>query len=488
MIILRIDVDYPYQSRIKSMFYTALGIRFNEYLKNSKNIARMINKSSEDVKAYWFFTFKTLPDSELLELLDNKRHEIGLHIVNNPYKELKILEERTGKKINYYTIHGTTNLFARLIWRRWRHKVPYIPKIFSLKPFKFKALRLDKICYRYPTEMSMKIAEKSVRYDYVLFIHPIWLFRKGRINPRGPYYNILRKILNVDREMNTITIRKKLFFRIAKDKEEYIKDIAPMEEFLEKLRDRGVDIFTFIEREWVSKPSNLLKQWAVAEDNVALLHIESYESWFKKVGKKTRNMVRKAIRRGIKTKTIEPDDELAKGIWEIYNETPIRQGRYFLHYGIPLEKVRNISSPLSQNSIYIGAYLGDELVGFLQLIYGKDTASISQILSLQRHWDKAVNNTLISKAVEICVDMKIPWMIYARMGNHPSLDRFKRNNGFIRFQIRRYYIPLTRKGQFIIKLGLHRDLKDILPQKIKYLLIPIYNWLSRLRVKLFIKY
>lgn len=488
MIILRIDVDYPYQSRIKSMLYTALDIRFNGYLKNPKIIARMINKSSENVRAYWFFTFKTLPDSELLELLNNKRHEIGLHIVNNSYKELNVLEERTSKKINYYTIHGTTNLFARLIWRRWRYKVPYIPKNFPLKPFKFKALRLDKICYKYPTETSMKITEKSVKCGHVLFIHPIWLFQRGSINPRGPYYNILRKILNVDREMDTITIQKKHFFRVAKDKKEYLKDVAPGEEFLEKLRDMRVDIFTFIERGWVSKSSNPLKQWVVAEDNIALLHIESYESWFKKVGKKTRNMIRKAVKRGIKTEIVEPSEEFAKGIWKIYNETPIRQGRYYPHYGTPLEKVRNISSSHSQNLLYIGAYLGDELVGFLHLIYGKDTASISQILSLQRHWDKAVNNVLISKAVEICADMKIPWMIYARMGNHPSLDRFKRNNGFIRFQIRRYYISLTRKGKIAIKLRLHRDLKDILPQKVKYLLIPIYNWLSRLRVKLFIQY
>jgi hypothetical protein len=49
-----------------------------------------------------------------------------------------------------------------------------------------------------------------------------------------------------------------------------------------------------------------------------------------------------------------------------------------------------------------------------------------------------------------------------------------------------YYIPLTRKGRIAIKLGLHKEMKDALPQPIKYPLIPLYNWISRtgMRIKL----
>ena len=73
MIKLRIDVDYPYPSRLKSFLYTALNIRTSkDYLKNAKIIARMINESPKEVKAYWFFTPKTVPDRELLDMLDKK--------------------------------------------------------------------------------------------------------------------------------------------------------------------------------------------------------------------------------------------------------------------------------------------------------------------------------------------------------------------------------------------------------------------------------
>lgn len=129
LITLRIDVDYPYPSRLRSFLYTALGIGTSkEYLKNSKIVARMINESPQNIKAYWFFTPKTVPDKELSTLLDKERHEVALHIVNDPIDELKNLEDLTRRKIRYYTLHGTARLFARLMWRRWKSWTPRIPR------------------------------------------------------------------------------------------------------------------------------------------------------------------------------------------------------------------------------------------------------------------------------------------------------------------------------------------------------------------------
>ncbi|MGC8912286.1 MAG: hypothetical protein ACP5K8_09460, partial [Nitrososphaeria archaeon] len=100
-ITLRIDVDYPYSSRLKSFIYIALNLKPTRgYLRNPKIIARMVNESSKNVRAYWFFTPKTLPDTELLRLINNDRHEIALHIVNDPFEDLKLLEKVSGRKIN----------------------------------------------------------------------------------------------------------------------------------------------------------------------------------------------------------------------------------------------------------------------------------------------------------------------------------------------------------------------------------------------------
>lgn len=90
-----------------------------------------------------------------------------------------------------------------------------------------------------------------------------------------------------------------------------------------------------------------------------------------------------------------------------------------------------------------------------------------------------MNNALVAKAIEVCADRRVGWVMYGRMGNHPALDGFKQSNGFTRFQLARYYVPLTRKGRIAVKLGLHKEIKDMLPMAIKRQLFPIYNWVSR---------
>jgi len=485
MIRLRIDVDYSYPSRIKSFLFTGLNIKTDKnYLKNSKILARMINESTRNVKAYWFFTPNTIPDNELLTLLNGSKHEVALHVVNDPKRELEQLESATRRKIRYYTIHGTARLFARIMWKRWKTNSPPIPKDFPLQPFyQTSSSPLDRVCYEESTERAIKTAEDYIKNEKIIQIHPIWLFQRGMLNKRGPFYETLRRILEVDKEIETVAVRKKLFFKIANDINEYARDVIPTNDFIEKLGERGVDIFTFIERRWRNTISNPPHFWLGTDDNIALLQVTTFDEWWKNIGKKTRNMVRKAEKCGVKTEVVEPSEELAEGIWKIYNETPIRQERGFTHYEIPLQAVIN-GIRLSQNCIYVGAYFQEELVGFIQLVHGNDVALISQILSLQKHWDKAVNNALVAKAIEFCANKKIRWIMYGRMGNHPSLDKFKQSNGFPRFTVTRYYVPITKKGRIAAKMGLHREIKDILPQPVKYPLIPLYNWISRNKMRI----
>ena len=483
---LRMDVDYPYPSRPKSFLATVLNVKIGkDYLKNSKIIAKMINETPKKVKAYWFFTPYTIPDRELLELLHPCKHEVGLHIANNPQRELERLEKTTGRKVKYYTVHGTSRVLAKLMWRRnlWEKTVP-IPRNFQLKSFYyFPTIDLDWHCYASPLTEVAKMAKDSVARGEVLHVHPEWLFQRGKINCRGPYYAVLKNVLNVDRDLESITIRKNGFVEIASDKMEYEKDVIPTGELIGKLRDRGVDIFTFVERKWCSTTLGSVRGLIKIEDNIALLQVESYSEWWQNVGKKTRNMVRKAKKSGIKTQITEPSKEFAEGIWKIYNETPVRQKRGFPHYGISLKSVtRGVFS--ATNCTFIGAFFDNELVGFTKLVHGDRIERIAQILSLQGHIDKAVNNALIAKSVEICAKRHTKWLMYGRMGNHPSLDRFKQSNKFKEFRLHRFYMPITRKGRVAIKLKMHRELKDSLPQAIKSILFPVYNWASRSKMQI----
>ena len=162
MIKLRIDVDYPYPSRAKSFLYIALGIKkrkSKDYLKNAQVIAKMINESPKQVMAYWFFTPYTIPDKKLLDLLNPDRHEVALHVANDPYREWKILENETKRKVKYYTIHGTSRLFAQLLWgRKIGERQAKVPSDFPLKSFHdFTTISLDTVRYNL---VLMKLKKK----------------------------------------------------------------------------------------------------------------------------------------------------------------------------------------------------------------------------------------------------------------------------------------------------------------------------------------
>jgi hypothetical protein len=490
MIKLRIDVDYPYPSRVKSFLFVALRVKnrkSRDYLKNAFIITRMINESPREVRGYWFFTPYTIPNRELLDLLNPERHEISLHVANNPVEEWKVLEEKTKRKVTYYTIHGTQRIFARLLWgRKLNQSQANIPSDFPLTSFhNLTTMSLDRERYRLGFEKSVPSAEEWIEHDVVLSIHPEWLLEQNKKNQRGPFYDVLKTILKVDPEFDSLSVRKKLFFNIGHDTYEYQKNISPTSALIKKLVEQKVDIYTFLERTWCNPINNPLETWIRTEDNVGLLEIKNYDDWWHAIGKKTRNMVRRAEKSGIKVTVVEPSDKLAEGIWKIYNETPIRQARAFAHYGESIQTVtKNMYA--DKNNTFIGAYLDDVLVGFIQIVYGDQIAIVSNILSLQVHWDKSVNNALLAKAVEVCASKGERWLMYGRIGNHPSLDKFKENNGFAKVKIARYYIVLSKKGKLALRLGLYKELKDSLLNSeniLKDPIISITNWLSRTKVQ-----
>ena len=201
---LRIDVDYPYpSSRSRSFLCVALGIKrrdSKDYLKNAKIIAKMVNESSKQVKAYWFFTVYTIPDKELLSLLNPDRHEIALHVAKNVVKEWKVLEDKTNRKVKYYSIHGTSNLFSQLLWKRKPgQKQAKIPSDFSLKSFHdFTTTSLDRRIFQVGLDSVKEEAKNWIAQGTVISIHPEWLYARGEKNRRGPFYEALKIILGVD--------------------------------------------------------------------------------------------------------------------------------------------------------------------------------------------------------------------------------------------------------------------------------------------------
>ena len=76
-------------------------------------------------------------------------------------------------------------------------------------------------------------------------------------------------------------------------------------------------------------------------EEIAVLPIQSYEHWWKnQIKSRVRNQIRKAEKDGLMVKEVAYDDEFVKGMTAIFNESPVRQGRPFWHYGKSFETVK----------------------------------------------------------------------------------------------------------------------------------------------------
>ncbi len=53
-------------------------------------------------------------------------------------------------------------------------------------------------------------------------------------------------------------------------------------------------------------------------------------------------------------------------------------------------------------TLFLGAYFQDELIGFIRMTYADEGHQHRSNLSVIKHFDKRPNNALIAKAVEIC--------------------------------------------------------------------------------------
>jgi hypothetical protein len=249
--------------------------------------------------------------------------------------------------------------------------------------------------------------------------------------------------------------------------------------FITKLKGSHLraDLLTFAQRPPDVTPKyDYHWEW----DNWAVIPTARFEDWWESLPQVSRKNVRRAGRRGVIMKVIPFDDDLVKGVHRIYNSIQIRDGRLFWHYGQDIDSVRRNLATYLDRSEFIGAYLGEELIGFLKMVYVDDTATIFHIISMDEHYDKRPQNALIAKAAEVCEQKAISHLIYGKFiyGNkqRSSLVEFKRRNGFQQVNFPRYYIPLTVRGELFVRLRLYRGFSGLLPEPILYLALSCRDW------------
>jgi len=234
-----------------------------------------------------------------------------------------------------------------------------------------------------------------------------------------------------------------------------------------KASSARVDLFTFSHRlSEVERTFSYPVEW----DNFAVLPVTTFEDWWThQIGFKARNKAKQAEKKGVVVREVPFDAELVAGIWEIYNECPIRQRRRFPHFGKDVETVRREESTFVDSSIFIGAFFEDKLIGFVKLVPDETCtqAGLMNIVSMVRHRDKAPQNALVAEAVRACANRGIRYLVYSRFDygkrERDGLRDFKERNGFHRVDTPRYYVPLTAMGRTAFRMGLHHSITEHIP-------------------------
>jgi hypothetical protein len=271
--------------------------------------------------------------------------------------------------------------------------------------------------------------------------------------------------------------------QIDGDKFKFLEDPEPTLASLRQQRRRP-DIFTFMERLPHTAPRF---EYPMEWDNLAVLTIPSFDHWWTRtLGFKARNKAKQAAKKGVVVREVPFDDELVRGIHAIYNESPVRQGRRFPHFGRSLESVKQVSRTFPESSLFIGAYFEDTLIGFIKLLWDdtRTQAGVLHIISMLRHRDKAPTNALVAQAVRSCAERGIPYLVYSNYAygkkERSGLSDFKERNGFERILLPRYYVPLTAVGRAALRLGLHHRASHYVPEAIAAKLRDArYEWYKR---------
>ena len=246
------------------------------------------------------------------------------------------------------------------------------------------------------------------------------------------------------------------------DPERCIKDLKK-----QKRGEVRADIFSFSQMLPNTQPKyDYPMEW----QSVAAAHIASFNEWWEDLPQATRKNVRRSQKRDVVVSVRSLDDKLISDIADLNNDSPVRQGVPYSHYGKSFEQVKKDQSSFLDRSDFICAYVGDYLVGFLKLVYRGKVASILQILPRASEQDRRPANALVAKAVELCEAKGVSYLTYGQFnyGNKKDspLREFKIRNGFDEILVPRFHVPLTPWGAFCVKTKLNRGLVGVLPHNV----------------------
>jgi hypothetical protein len=264
------------------------------------------------------------------------------------------------------------------------------------------------------------------------------------------------------------------FVSVARLRDEWYDELTDPDVVITSLKRcaSAPDLFTFWQRLPDTVPMYSYYHEPVVLSAIPLTDFQHW--WNQQISSDTRKKAKRPEKRGIVIKEVPLTNDFVRGVMEVFNETPVRRGKPFWHYGKSFDALKHGLSRDLERSKFIAAYEGESLVGFIKLNFAEGRfANPGLIVSKLEARKKYVNNGLIAKAVESCTAASIPYLTYTTWRRGTQAE-FLSRHGFQKTSVPRYWIPLTMKGEIALKLGLHRNIRSYIPDS-------IYRTLLRLR-------
>jgi hypothetical protein len=294
----------------------------------------------------------------------------------------------------------------------------------------------------------------------------IWPSHSVEVRNKGRWVTIPGLEINGD---ILITTGQRLKIAKIRGEEMREKELEDPELYIAALRnDKGrildADIFTFTQKLPATQPRySYPMEW----ESVAAVSLVSFKEWWQGLPQETRKNVRRSQKRGVVISVRGLDEDVVEGIRGVNDDSPLRQGLKNAYFGLSSEDTRKRYGEFNGRCDFVCAYSGEEMIGFLHLVYREGVAAILNLTVKPTHFDKRPANALLSRAVEICEARRIPYVSYGlyNYGNKrdSSLREFKIRNGFKESLVPRYFVPITPWGRACMKANLHRGLIGILP-------------------------
>src|SRR5215813_5360689 len=153
------------------------------------------------------------------------------------------------------------------------------------------------------------------------------------------------------------------FLRVARLRDEWYDELADPDSVISSLKmcTPVPDLLTF----WQRLPDTVpLYSYYHEPEVLSAIPLTNFQHWWNhQISSDTRKKAKRPQKRGIEIKEVLLTDSFVRGVMEIFNETPVRRGKPFWHYGKDFETLKHGLSRDHELSKFIGAYEDGELVG-----------------------------------------------------------------------------------------------------------------------------